>query len=229
MKQIVLALVLAAISMTSFAGPLTEFSNPAAHGPGTTLITFDECCPVSSEPIGSLGGVTFSLLTQGTMTANGFAPTFSGAPQSTYAREFPPYNGPFFLNTIAGIGAPFDSDLLVMLPSAVTAISAEIRSDMALNNDVDDLLFELYDGNTPVGSLTRGIRGQDNFFFYGLASETPFDRWVIRQTPDTRFALENLRFGSVAKVPEPSVLSLLVVSAIPLLWSRRSRRLRMLD
>jgi hypothetical protein len=75
-----------------------------------------------------------------------------------------------------------------------------------------DLTFELYAGTTAVGSLTTPIRGQTNFLFYGIENDVAFDTLVIRQRPDERFGIDNLRYGNPGSqpVPEPGALALLL-------------------
>jgi hypothetical protein len=162
-----------------------------------------------------VNGVGFSLVELGTLDATGFAPTLASAPNSTYAREFAPTDGPQFLNVI---NANTEGDLLITFPHTVTSVAAEIRSGSALN-DVDDLAFELYRHGALVGLASMPIRGQDDFFFYGLTSTVAFDAWVIRQRPDYRFALENLRF-----VPEPTAIVLTLAGLSMSLVRHRRRR-----
>ncbi len=192
------------------AAPLV-LSNPSQFSGGETLITFDGLGSSNSLEISSINGVGFTLLQVNTLTSTGFAPTLASAPNSTYAREFAPNDGPFFLSTISSDqNAPLFADLRITLPGTANRIGMEIRSGQAANL-VDDLSFEFYLGNTLVEQYNSPIRGQENFFFYGFESTLNFDSWVIRQSPDSRFGLENLRFEpvTVASVPEPSGLILL--------------------
>lgn len=192
------------------------FNTPDAFTGNETLIEFDELGIPPSSPIESGKGVTFSLLEQNTLIDTGFAPTAARAPNTTYAREFPPRDGPFFLNTI-NFNA-FETDLMIDFGKKVRRVAGEIRSGK-ISNEVNDLTFELYMHDTLIANLTLPIRGQDDFFFYGLESTTDFDQWVIRQRPDERFDLENLRF----EVPEPGILFLIGGGLLLLIWRRRVR------
>jgi hypothetical protein len=106
----------------------------------------------------------------------------------------------------------------MLFPQPLRRVAAEIRSGQSAN-DVDDLIFELYDGDALIADLTVVIRGQDDFFFYGLASDVDFDRWVIRQRPYTYFDLENLRFEAA----EPGTLFSLAAGMVALAARRRRR------
>jgi hypothetical protein len=187
------------------------FLNPAVFGGGETLVTFDEGSLPASGAFTSIGGVGFMMLSAGTNTATGFGPTIASTPNSVFSREFGPTDGPRFLNTINVQTGGFDTDLRITLPTVVRAIAMEIRSGQP-GNDMRDLTFELYAGTTAVGSLTTPIRGQTNFLFYGIENDVAFDTLVIRQRPDERFGIDNLRYGNPGSqpVPEPGALALLL-------------------
>lgn len=197
---------------------VVAFFSPAGFGGTEALITFDDAGLPSNTEFREISGVGFALVESGTITDTGHGPTMASAPDSTYDREFPPRDGPFFLNTIN-----FDAlgtDLLISFPNPINRVAAEIRSGQT-QNDVRDLSFELYRAGTLVGDLTIPIRGQNDFFFYGLASSDAFDRWVIRQRPDERFDLENLRYEAI---PEPGTLVVLLTGLGLLLSVYRARK-----
>jgi hypothetical protein len=197
------------ISLLTIAGAhatTTVFLDPSRFSGQEVLIQFDGSGLSPSDEFRSLDSVQFALLDLDTLNDTGFGPTLASAPNSTFPREFPPTDGPDFLSTINP--SADDVDLQITLPGPVTRVAAEIRSGQAIN-DVDDLTFELYNGSTLVGSTTLAIRGLDNFFFYGLESTEAFDRWVIRQRPDSRFELENLRFEVPDSIGTPLILCVL--------------------
>lgn len=191
----------------------TPFLTPADFLGHETLITFDDLGLSPPAGIRSGGDVGFELLELGTLIDTGFGPTLASAPNSTYAREFEPRDGtlPEHDQLLRGRRRSRDRDF----PLLVSRAAAEILSGQT-GNVVSDLTFELYRQGLLVGAMTVPIRGQDDFFFYGIASPVSFDSWVIRQGPDDRFALENLRF-----VPEPGTLLLTVTGLTARLVRRR--------
>ena len=176
------------------------FWNPDRFSGTEKLIDFESTGVSSSSEVAVVDSVSFALLERGTLVNTGHAPTLASAPDSTYSREFLPRDGPYFLNMINPQTSTVD--LQIQFSGAITRVAAEIRSGQTLN-DVDSLTFELYIGNFLVSETSLDIRGQDNFYFYGLESTSVFDRWVIRQSPDYRFELENLRY---APIPEPATI-----------------------
>jgi hypothetical protein len=90
-----LVLLLGAVSNASAV--VVQFDSPAGFGGRETLLESDELGIPASAEIQSGKGVTFSLLEIGTLVHTGFSPTSGSAPNSTYAREFPPRDGPFFV------------------------------------------------------------------------------------------------------------------------------------
>jgi len=205
-------------SMRTSAATITVFPTPTSFSGQEILIQFDGIGLPSSSEFRSLGGVGFSLVELGTLIDTGFGPTVASAPDSTYAREFPPRNGPIFLNTINP--RALDVDLAIDFPVSALRVAAEIRSGQTLN-DVRDLTFELYRQTVLIAQTTLLIRGQNDFLFYGLESSVGFDRWVIRQRPDSRFGLENLRYE---EIPEPATVMLTVVGLAGLLVRGRAAR-----
>jgi len=206
------AIVIALIAARPASASIVSLASPGDFSGYETLITFDDLGIPSNDEITSGKGVMFSLLGEGTLVDLGFSPTSAAAPNSTYAREFPPRDGRFFLNNLNFSSPlavpPFRTDLMVTFPRGVRRAAAEIRSGNTPNAaQYQDLHFELYDDVDLVGAVTVPIRGLDDFFFYGLESDRLFDRWVIRQRSLTSFSLENLRF----EVPEPTTLLLLAV------------------
>ena len=106
-----LGLTLGLISGTD--ATVIQFDSPEAFSGKEALIEFDDLGIPPSSPIESGKGVTFILLEHNTLIDTGFAPTSASAPNSTYAREFPPTDGPFFLNTINRNA--LESDLMIDL------------------------------------------------------------------------------------------------------------------
>ena len=172
------------------------FFTPEPFGGDVRLVTFDSPPVPACNDVPMVDGVGFSLVKADALEPTGCAPTGAAAPDSTYAREFPTGNGPGFLNEINF--KAMDTDLLVRFPAPIVRASAEIRSGQSLN-DMSDLVFELYRGEKPVAKFTVKVRGQNDFYFYGVESPEPFDRWVIRQHKDKRFDLDNLRYQPVPK------------------------------
>ncbi len=205
-----LALLLLAVLLLAPTAPRAAslFLNPSVFGGAETIVTFDEGSLPVSGPFTSIGGVGFLLLDRDTNTSTGFGPTIANDTSGIFTREFGPSSGRF-LNMISVQTGDFFNDLRVTLPTLVRAIAMEIRSGQP-GNDMRDLTFELYAGATAVGSLTTAVRGQTNFLFYGVENDVPFDTLVIRQRPDARFAMDNLRYGNptAQPVPEPGALAL---------------------
>ena len=192
----------------------TLFLTPADFLGHETLITFDDLGLSPPAEIRSGGDVGFELLELGTLIDTGFGPR-SRARRTVPTRGSSSRVTARFLNTINfSVDA---ADLEIDCPLLVSRAAAEIRSGQT-GNVVSDLTFELYRQGLLVGAMTVPIRGQDDFFFYGIASPVSFDSWVIRQRPDDRFALENLRF-----IPEPGTL-LLTVTGLTARLVRRRRR-----
>lgn len=215
-RVLVMLLLMTIGSTRMTAAVITPFLTPTSFSRQETLIQFDGIGIPPSSEFRSVGGVGFSLLELGTLTDTGFGPTVAGAPNSTYAREFPPRDGPIFLNTISF--RAFDVDLAIDFPVSVSRVAAEIRSGQSVNN-VRDLSFELYRQGLLIAQTTLPIRGQNDFFFYGVESSVGFDRWVIRQQPDSRFDLENLRYE---EVPEPATVVFTVIALAGLLVRGRA-------
>jgi hypothetical protein len=199
------------------------FLNPSLFGGTESLVTFEEGSLPVSGAFTAVGGVGFLLLDDGTNTSTGFGPTIANDPTGVFTREFGPTTGRF-LNMISVQTGDFFNDLRITLPTMVRAIAMEIRSGQP-GNDMRDLTFELYAASLPVGTLTTPIRGQSNFLFYGVENTLPFDTLVIRQDPDARFGLDNLRYGNptAQPVPEPGALMLLA-GALGMLGLARRRR-----
>jgi hypothetical protein len=201
------------------------FLNPSVFGGAESIVTFEEGSLPVSGAFTAVGGVGFLLLDTDTNDSTGFGPTIANDGGGVFAREFGPSSGRF-LNMISVQTGDFFNDLRITLPTLVRAIAMEIRSGQP-GNDMRDLTFELRAGATALGSLTTPIRGQTNFLFYGIENDVPFDTLVIRQRPDARFGIDNLRYGNptAQPVPEPGALALLA-GALGLmgLTARRVRR-----
>ncbi len=228
MRRMGRTLMMAAVVALGLPGAasaaLTTFASPAAFAPGATFIGFDGGGVAPGAAFRSLGGVGFALLTQGTLTDTGFGPSIAGGPNSTIPRAFAPTDGILFLNTINSNG-PFFADLRITLPGLFGAIAFELSGGGGLGVP-DTLSFEVYRGATPLGTLSGGTASLRSFAFHGIASDTAFDTLVIRQTPDSRFLLENLRFGSLqpaVAVPGPGALPVLAVAILGLGLARRRR------
>jgi hypothetical protein len=211
------------------AGPaqaaLTSFSNPSAFAPGVALVTFDEPGLLPNQAFRSVAGVGFERLTTGTLIGEGLGPSIAGAPNSTIPRAFAPTNGTQFLNTINAGGA-FASDLRITLPALFGAIAFELVGGGGLGVP-DTVTFEVFRGSTSLGTVAGGTVNPRAFAFFGIASDTSFDSLVIRQQPDTRFLLENLRYGALqpaAAVPGPGALPVLAAALFALGLARRAGR-----
>ena len=190
--------LMTAASASLPAAGLNVFLNPSVFSANATLVTFDDLGLAVPSQFTSGDGVGFLLLQQGTLVSTGFGPTLASAPNSTYSREFPPQDGPLFLNMI-NFNA-FNVDLEIDFPTLVWKAGAEIRSGPSPNS-AQNLTFELYRAGALIAQTTLSDRGLDNFFFYGIQSDAGgFDKLVIRQSPDYRFDLDNLQFDPV---PEP--------------------------
>lgn len=220
-----LALLLLAVLLVAPAAPRAAslFLNPSVFGGTETIVTFEEGSLAPSTPFTSLGGVGFLLLDTDTNTSTGFGPTISDDSRGILGREFGPSNRRF-LNTISVQTGDFFNDLRITLPRLVRAIAMEIRSGGPAN-DIRDLTFELYAGATAVGGLTTPIRGHSSFYFYGIENDVEFDTLVIRQRPDSRLGLDNLRYGNPTSqpVPEPGALALFAGALALMGLARRVR------
>lgn len=180
----------------------TTFSDPEIYQGSETLITFDDSRYSVFDEVGLIGAVGFRLLDEGTLSDSGQGPQVASAPNTTYAREFPPSDGARFIQVA------FDRDLEIRFGKLINTVSAEIRA-RPITFSPETLTYELYAGDrlvstTTIPDRTGGKYG--DFFSYGVQSALVFDRLVIRNRLDERFALDNLRFAKLSIVSEPSVV-----------------------
>ena len=90
--------------------------------------------------------------------------------------------------------------------------------------------ISVFNGATPLGSLSyTGVQDPDfTGGFAGIQSSLPFNRVELRFDTVTSpaFALDNIRFGSFASLPEPSTWALTLGAAVLLLLPKTRRAFR---
>ena len=180
----------------------THFSNPVRYDGSETLITFGDSNHREFDEVGIIGSVEFRLLKKGTLSDFGRGPQVASAPSTTYAREFSPSEG------IRFIQVAFDNDLEIRFGRLINMLSAEIRA-RPITFPPETLTYELYAGDllvsaTTIPDRTGGKYG--DFFSYGVQSNINFDRLVIRNRADERFALDNLRFAKLKFISQTPVV-----------------------
>ncbi|MCC5830376.1 MAG: hypothetical protein JJU36_13105 [Phycisphaeraceae bacterium] len=97
---------------------------------------------------------------------------------------------------------------------------------------LDDIHFSFFSGGTMIKQIVVPSKGHMDFFFYGFASSQPFDRLVVGNRPDSRFGLDNIRYGyegfvptgDPTAVPEPISAGLVLVGMAALLPALGRRR-----
>ncbi len=130
----------------------TTFSNPVIYDESETLITFDDSGHSVFDEAGRIGAVEFRLLDQGALSDVGRGPTVASAPNTTYAREFPPSDGARFIQVA------FDNDLEIRFGKLINTVSAEIRA-RPVTFSPETLTFELYAGDRLDDCDSRSNRG----------------------------------------------------------------------
>ena len=155
------------------------------------LIDFDSSGVRPFDRVNRIASVRFNLVNEGTLTDSGISPTGASAPNTTYGREFAPFDGSVFINFQFGV------DLELRFDNLINTASAEIRARPFSSFPQGSVTFELYNGANLVSTLTTEHRGIGDFFSYGVQSTELFDRLVIRNREDQRFSLENLRFARI--------------------------------
>ena len=166
----------------------TTFFDPSPYDGSEGLIDFDNQGVSPFDVIDRINSVEFNLVDEGTLNDAFEGPT--GA-SSGIAREFAPLDGPVFINFQFGV------DLELRFDNPINTASAEIRTGSSTTED-ETLTFELYNGGNFISSVTIDDRGGDDFFSYGVQSTVPFDRLIIRNRPDQRLGMDNLRYALVA-------------------------------
>lgn len=191
-KQILLLSLLGIFTATLFAAEscaqAVPFFDLSPYDGSEELIEFDGAGFSPPDMVDRISSVSFNLVDVGTLNDSGELPRGASAPNTTFAREFAPFDGNFFINF------GFDVDLDLRFDNPINTVSAEIRTRQSLTQD-ETLTFELYNGANFVSSVTVCDRGGFDFFSYGVQSSGLFDRVIIRNREDQRFSLENLRFG----------------------------------
>jgi hypothetical protein len=183
---------------------------PGAFPLGSTLITFTGI-PDGTEVNGlSLGGVLFSYsLGNGQLIIDG---------------------GPGLTNNIAppnivSVGAN-GGVLSLFLPSFsnVFGFGFAILSGANVPNAT---IITLFSGATNIGALLYGATPDPTFSggFAGIQSATAFDRvqLTFNSVAAEAFAVDNIRFGTVAAVPEPTTIVMvgMVLGAMVVIRRRR--------
>lgn len=191
-KQFLLLSLIGIFTATSLAAEAraqaVPFFDLSPFDGSEELITFDGVGVSPSDDVDRISSVNFNLVDEGTLNDAGQLPRGASAPNTTFAREFAPFDGNFFINF------GFDVDLDLRFDNPINTVSAEIRARQTFMQD-ETLTFELYNGVNFVSSVAVCDRGGGDFFSYGVQSPDLFDRVIIRNRDDQRFSLENLRFG----------------------------------
>lgn len=212
------------MAINTATASIITFSNPSGFSGNESFIGFESTGVSSSEELHLTGGVGFSLLEVDTLIDTGFAPTMAGAPQSTFAREFPPF-GSDFLNT-TNFDAPFFVDMKIEFQSLINIFAVELRHGQS-SNDIQSISFEFYLDDLLIGAQSLPSRGTDDFFFYGFLSSTEFNNIVIRDRDDARFDLDNLRFENTisTNVDAPSITFIMLLGILgPYALRRKSHQ-----
>lgn len=169
----------------------TTFFDLSPFDGSEDLIDFDNQGIRPFDQLNRINSVVFNLVDEGTLNDTGQGPTGASIPNTTNAREFAPFDGSVFFNFQFGV------DLELRFDNPINTASAEIRTRRS-SSASETLTFELYNGASFVSSVTIDDRGGDDFFSYGVQSNDLFDRLIIRNRPDQRFGMDNLRYGLVA-------------------------------
>jgi hypothetical protein len=196
-------LSLIAVSATPAHADFVVLTNPNQFAAGSTLITFDEgdfdghfLQPF--DVVTSYRGIGLNALGASNQPTAAFDPTpprefgpGGNAGKTIIQVQFPPFPAQGLEITLTGPVTQFGAEFLAVTPG--------------------DFTFTLFAGNQQVDVVTiaAGTTGQQ-FNFLAFQDTTAFDRVIVRGpgVNDGRVIMDNMEYGPVAAVPEPSTLVL---------------------
>jgi hypothetical protein len=208
-----------AVATTPAHADFVVLTNPNQFAAGSTLITFDEgdfdghfLKPF--EVVTSYRGIGFNALGTSGQPTVAFDPTpprefgpGGDAGKTIIQVQFPPVPVQGLEITLPGKVIQFGAEFLAVTPGNFT--------------------FKLFAGNQQVDTVTipAGTTGQQ-FNFHAFQDTTAFDRVIVVGPGDNdgRVIMDNMEYGPVAPVPEPSTLVLAGLGIAGLAGAARRRR-----
>jgi hypothetical protein len=199
------------VDLAAFGCSLPSPNQPIC--PGSTLETF------SGVPNGPLGGPPPGLI------INGIGYSSRGPSQASIGSS----GGPSMTGNVSApyiFGLTNNGGLTLTFLSLISTFGYgyEIAASGLVSNATT---ISLFDGSTPVGSLSYDSTTFIPSFgstggFAGIQSTIPFNTAVVTFSPNSQFLFDNVRTSTVA-APEPPTMMLMGIGFVGLLLFRRHR------